>query len=310
MLTNKTNRPLIKPNKLKKVLLIYLLSCITLGLILGITIYYRITYKIKAVNNEVDEQKKEIVNSKLDDITDKPIVGKENNTSDKEEENKETGNDNSNKEDLNYQVKVEDIYKKDGVRNVFLTFDDGPTSNITPQILEILDDYQVKATFFVLGKQAEANPDILKSIVEKGHAIGIHSYGHDYNMYNSLELFNKDLDLSIKALKNVLGEDFSTRLYRFPGGSGGKKQIFKDRIKDVNYHYVDWNALTGDSEAGANKTPDKLLERLKESIVLNGNPEDLVVLMHDSATKQISVEALPAVIEYFKTQNFNFKTMK
>jgi len=303
-----TNKPLFRPNRRKRILLIYLLSCFTLGLILGTTIYYRIVYKKEPVYNEVIGQNSQISDSKSEEILDKPLVGENENLTDKEE--KKNDENSNNNETMNYQVNVEEIYKKDGVRNVFLTFDDGPTTNITPQILQILDNYQVKATFFVLGKQAETNPDILKTIVEKGHAIGMHSYAHDYNMYNSLDLFSADLDSCIKALKDVLGQDFSTRLYRFPGGSGGKKQIFKDRIKEANLHYIDWTALTGDSEPGENKTTEQLIARLKESIAQNGNPEDVVVLMHDSATKQISLDALPAVIEYFKSQNFNFKTMK
>lgn len=320
VLSTNTNRQLLRQKRKKKFLVIYLLCCLTLGLMVGTTIYYRIAYKKEAVNKEVIGQNPKDDTSKVEDFINKPLVGEKNSTSDKEEDKKEDKSEdnkedkkednNGNKEAVNYQVNVEEIYKKDGVRNVFLTFDDGPTTNITPQILEILDSYQVKATFFVLGKQAEANPDILKTLLEKGHAVGMHSYSHNYDMYKSIELFNQDLDLCVRAMKNVLGQDFSTRLYRFPGGSGGRKQIFKDRIKEANLHYIDWTALTGDSEPGENKTPEQLLARLKESIVLNGNPEDVVVLMHDSATKQISVEALPAVIDYFKSQNFNFMTMK
>jgi len=316
VLSTNTNRQLFKSNRQIKLLIIYILMCINLGLMLGIAIYYRTAYKKKPVNNELSQHNQKDVISNVDDFTDKPVVGEENMPSDKEEEKekeedkKEENSDGTNNQPINYQVKVEEIYKKDGIRNVFLTFDDGPTSNITPQILEILDRYEVKATFFILGKQAEANPEILKMIVEKGHAIGLHSYYHDYNMYKSIDLFNTDLDLCIRSLKNILGQDFSTRIYRFPGGSGGRKQIFKDRIKEVNLHNVDWTALTGDSESGEKKTTEELLDRLKESIVINGNPEDVVVLMHDSATKQITVDALPAVIEYFKSENFHFKAIK
>lgn len=217
-----------------------------------------------------------------------------------------------------YEVKFEDIYKKDGVKTAFLTFDDGPTKNITPQILDILDRYNIKASFFIVGNMAEKYPDMLKKEYESGHAINLHSYSHDYNyIYSSAEAFQGDLEKNIAAIKKALGEDFSTRIYRFPGGSYGKTRApYKQQLANLGYVHIDWNALTKDAENINDKghkrarTAPELLEELKKTIAESGNPEDLVILMHDAATKQPTADELPHVIEYLKSQGYNFKTMK
>ncbi|MDP4089668.1 MAG: polysaccharide deacetylase family protein [Bacillota bacterium] len=217
-----------------------------------------------------------------------------------------------------YEVKIEDIFKKDGIKNAFLTFDDGPTKNITPQVLDILNRYNIKASFFVLGNMAEKSPDMLKREYAEGNSINMHSYSHDYNtIYSSSDAFKSDFDQNIAVMKNILGQDFNTRIYRFPGGSSGKtREPYRQELMSFGYHYIDWNALTGDAELikengkSRTRTAPELLVRLKESIAGSGNPEDIVVLMHDAGSKQATVDILPQVIEYLKAQGYNFKTMR
>ena len=120
----------------------------------------------------------------------------------------------------NYPVRT------DGKRVVYLTFDDGPSTTNTPQILDILDQYNVKATFFVLGKMLEAGngeKDVLKDIAENGHAIANHTYGHDYaylypNGTMNVDNIVSDVEKNNDIMKEILGDDFSTRVIRFPGG--------------------------------------------------------------------------------------------
>ena len=211
-------------------------------------------------------------------------------------------------EPVKYAVSVEDAYVRDGNKVAYLTFDDGPTENITPHILDVLAKYEVKATFFVLGKLAEANPELLRREVREGHAIGNHSYSHVYKqIYASSDSLMQEVKKTEQVLKEILGDGFSTRVFRFPGGSFDTyKQPMKEVLKEKGYVYVDWNTVNGDEEI-KNPSADALFNKVKETA---GAKEKLVVLMHDSANKQTTLQSLPRVIEYLKAQGYAFKTLK
>ena len=212
----------------------------------------------------------------------------------------------------NYAVNVEDAYKKDGKKIAFLTFDDGPTRNITPEVLDTLKKYNVKATFFILGKMAEQNQDLVRRIANEGHAIANHSYSHEYsNIYSSSESFWGEINKTNSVFKNILGKDFSTSVFRFPGGSKGgnhegSKANYRREMQERGYLYVDWNVENGDGKS-SNFTPERLLQYVKEEA--SGN-EHIVVLMHDAATKKTTAQALPSIIEYLRAQGYEFKVLR
>lgn len=191
-------------------------------------------------------------------------------------------------------------------KEAFLTFDDGPTTNITPQILKILDDYNIKATFFVVGQNAEKHPELVREEKDKGHSIENHTYSHDYKyIYASTSNFIKDVEKNNQVLTSILGE-YDSKIIRFPGGSfGSKRAPYREAVKKAGYTYVDWNALNGDAEA-LNVPADKLLANIKSTVT---NQNHLVILMHDSSTKQTTVEALPKIIDYLKSKGYVFKAM-
>jgi len=109
------------------------------------------------------------------------------------------------------------------------------------------------------------------------------------------------------VLRQNLGDEFSTRLFRFPGGSfEDYKTQFVKALNDKGYVSVDWNAVTGDAES-KNPTHEMLLERLKNTVE---NKNKIVVLMHDSAAKQVTAEALPDIIEYLISQGYRFAVLK
>lgn len=199
-----------------------------------------------------------------------------------------------------------DPMKNQGKKTAYLTFDDGPTANVTPQVLEILDKYQVKATFFVIGQLAEKNPDLVREESRKGHTIGNHTYTHDYkHIYSAPDVFISDLDKNEDVLKNILGHD-TRKIIRFPGGSfGHKHEPFRQAAAQKGYHSVDWNALTGDAER-QNVPPDQLVQKLKATVA---NHNSVVILMHDASAKKTTVEALPSVIEYLKSQGYELEAM-
>lgn len=194
-----------------------------------------------------------------------------------------------------------------GYKVAYLTFDDGPSRTVTPKILDILYSYDIKATFFVVGKQAEKNPDILKRIYEEGHAIGNHTYTHNYAyLYKNVNNFYYELKVTEKVLKNILGEDFETKLMRFPGGSfGAQKAPFRKFVVEKGYNYIDWNSLNGDAE-GYQIPADKLIKRFKSTFA---NQQTLVILMHDTDAKETTVKALPAIIEFLMERGYQFATL-
>lgn len=180
-------------------------------------------------------------------------------------------------------------------KSVYLTFDDGPSSN-TNAILDILKEYDVKATFFVVGKTDEASKEAYKRIVAEGHTLGMHSYSHKYDeIYQSKESFTEDLSRLQEYLYEVTG--VWSRYYRFPGGSSNtvSKVDMQELIAWMNESgiiYYDWNTASGD--AVSRQLPkDTIVENCLENL---DRQSECMILMHDAADKQTTVEALPEII--------------
>ena len=181
-------------------------------------------------------------------------------------------------------------------RKIYLTFDDGPSSN-TEAILEILDRYGIKATFFVVGKTDEHSQEMYRRILEEGHTLGMHSYSHRYGeIYASSEAFTEDLDKIQSYLYEMTGE--TSCFYRFPGGSSNALsstdvQELIDVLDERGIIYFDWNVVNGD--AGSVKLS---AAQLADNVTNNMERyRTAIVLMHDAAGKTTTVEALPMIIE-------------
>lgn len=188
--------------------------------------------------------------------------------------------------------------EEEGVKqqNIYLTFDDGPGS-YTNEILDILKQYQVKATFFVVGKEDKESLKIYRRIVKEGHTLGMHSYSHKYDeIYSSLEAFSKDFMKIRLLLYETTG--VMPMFYRFPGGSSNKvsklpMEVFIQFLNEQGITYCDWNAANGDA-LGTLLTAEKLKENVMESVSGRTNA---VVLMHDAPAYHSTVEALPGILE-------------
>ncbi|GFI46836.1 bifunctional xylanase/deacetylase [Lachnospiraceae bacterium] len=193
--------------------------------------------------------------------------------------------------------------EKEDVQNyqktVYLTFDDGPSRN-TDKILDILKEYDVKATFFVVGKTDEHSVRAYQRIVEEGHTLAMHSYSHKYEeVYQSKESFAQDMSQLQEYLYQITG--IWPRFYRFPGGSSNlvSQADMQELIGYLNENgitYFDWNVASGDAVSG---------HLSAESIAgncLNGieNKDMSMILMHDAAEKNTTVEALPEIIQTIK----------
>ncbi len=186
--------------------------------------------------------------------------------------------------------------KEDGRKKVYLTFDDGPSTG-TEEILTILNEYDVKATFFVVGKEDEYSMEMYKKIVDQGHTLGMHSYSHQYStIYQSVEAFAQDIKRQKDLLKEATGEDI--RLFRFPGGSSnlvsniGMEEFIK-YLNEEGITYFDWNVSSGDATSKSLE-PEALVQNVIRDVGIYNNS---VVLMHDAADKPNTVKALPMLIE-------------
>lgn len=187
---------------------------------------------------------------------------------------------------------------------IYLTFDDGP-SQYTTQLLDTLDKYNVKATFFVVGERQ--NDAVLKEIVERGHAIGIHCNTHEYSkIYQSPTIFKDDLLEMQKKIEDVTG--VKTYLMRFPGGSSNTvsanyyEGIMTELVRDVEvmgFTYYDWNVGSGDTDGLT--TEKDVFDKTIQGIQSCGTS---VVLQHD--TKSYSVDAVDDIIEWGIANGYEF----
>jgi len=204
--------------------------------------------------------------------------------------------------------KVKGVYSSDE-KQIFLTFDDGP-SKLTPEILDILKQYNVKATFFVMGRNVDLHPEITKRAYEEGHFIANHSYTHEYSkLYSSVQNVVNEYNRTEKAIQDAIGVSaYHSYLFRFPGGSsGGHYDSLKARAREtldkLGVAYTNWNCMTGDAE-GKN-TVEAQLKTLYETAE---DETSLVILMHDASDKKATVETLPKIIEHYQALGYEFKT--
>lgn len=188
------------------------------------------------------------------------------------------------------------VQEDEGVRKVYLTFDDGPSSN-TGRILDILADYDVKATFFVVGKEEEEYQALYKRIVEEGHTLAMHSYSHKYNeIYQSVDSYSADLSKLQEFLYDTTG--VWCRYCRFPGGSSNTVSRVDMHeliayLDDQDMSYFDWNISSGDAVNSYISSSD-IVRNCTANIY---KYDEAIILMHDAAEKNSTVEALPRLIE-------------
>lgn len=223
-----------------------------------------------------------------------------------EESEERTSSCEENKDSTSIQEETEDSTKEpekkkepidDGKRRVYLTFDDGPSEQ-TKVIMDILDEYGVKGTFFVTGREDEASKKTLQEIVNRGHSLALHSYSHNYReIYASKEAFVDDFQKIRNYVYETTGVD--SKIYRFPGGSSNAISDV-DMLELIDYletegvTHFDWNVSSGDGSSQL-RTVDEIVKNCTSSLTEKKNA---VILLHDMVKKTTSVEALPTIIEY------------
>ncbi|QGG46931.1 polysaccharide deacetylase family protein [Heliorestis convoluta] len=200
------------------------------------------------------------------------------------------------------QEEIETIVGKQSQKIAYLTFDDGP-SDITPRVLDILKHYQIPATFFVIGRQVENHVETTKRIVAEGHALGNHTYSHQYRqIYSSVEAFMQDLQKAENLLDKIVQQRPS--IIRAPGGTQGNfSPALVKRLLESGYIIHDWNIDARDTSAplvSAAYIEKQVLEQAK-------NKDSIIVLFHDGPGKVTLPQALPAIIEGLIQEGYTFQ---
>jgi len=206
---------------------------------------------------------------------------------------------------------------------VYLTFDDGPNTNFTERILDILARQQVKASFAVVGLNAEKNPDLLKRITKEGHKVINHTYTHDYKkIYASPETLLADMEKANQVLGKIMGHQ--EKFFRPPGGPGCLNRLFREKLKENGYQLVGWNIIGGDSDPQG-VTPEQVYYKVAHGLA---KVEKLklapIILLHDGAqlsnidvspdsasgkyvqNRESGVSASPRIIELLNRKGYTF----
>ena len=221
------------------------------------------------------------------------------------ETNKKTNgkSEKKNKQESSEEFEGNKVVTSNKKKTMYLTFDDGPSYKVTNNILDILKENKVKATFFLIGNQIKDKEDVIKRIYNEGNSIGLHSYTHNYKkIYCNEDKFIKEMINCRNEINKVVG--ISPNIIRFPGGS--YKRLNKDflkRLHDKNFKVYDWNL---DSSDGL-KPKASLDELYANSIEGSEEKERLILLLHCADVHQNTCRVLPKIISYYKSKGYELK---
>lgn len=187
-------------------------------------------------------------------------------------------------------------------KNIYLTFDDGPTPEITEWVLAMLKQHNAKATFFCLGKNIEQHPAIFKKIIDNNHAIGNHTYSHTNGWKTSIENYISNTLQAEKILSKSYPNFNKLKLFRPPYGKIRSKQSKK--IAELNYNIIMWSVISYDFDV-------KVSEDNCYNNVINNAKNGSIIVFHDSvkAFKNLKV-VLPKVLEFYSKKGYNFKKIE
>lgn len=288
------NRRRRRVNRLKKLILGSILCMIVIPVFCAVFLGIKVV-SLKQQVEELSDRLRMYENGQVQDGTGKntiaEMLGNPDSADGEAISDPETVSDHRSQQPLRENEETDDMI------SVYLTFDDGPSAE-TDRILDILKEYNVKATFFVIGKTDENSVKAYQRIVEEGHTLGMHSYSHQYaQVYASREAFEDDLTSLQDYLFSITGME--STFYRFPGGSSNKvsKIPMSDLIQcleERNITYFDWNVSSGDA-SGTQLSSQTIINNVMSGI--NGTLKNYVVLFHDSAAKKTTVDALPEILE-------------
>lgn len=193
---------------------------------------------------------------------------------------------------------------------IYLTFDDGPSHSITPSLLQILKEENVKATFFVINHDDNLNY-LIKQEYDEGHTVALHSFTHDYSyIYSSVDNYFSDLIAIQNKVESIIG--IKPNIIRFPGGSSntisrkyskGIMTTLTNKVSEQGYIYFDWNISSED--AGSAKNSAQVYNSVVNHLVYKNN----IVLMHDFESNYKTLNAIRDIIKFGKEHGYTFKAI-
>lgn len=194
---------------------------------------------------------------------------------------------------------------RDRKKVIYLTFDDGPNKKITNEMLDILKENDVKATFFLIGNLIEGVEDVVKRIDDEGHSIGLHTYTHKFKkIYSNEDKFIQEMLDCRNEINKVVG--ISPNIIRFPGGSSRHlSNNFLNKLHNNEFKIYDWNMENSDG-VNAKLSPDKLYRKATKG---SKDLPTIILLMHCTPINTNTCKALPQIIEYYKAQGYEFKAI-
>lgn len=294
--------------RIKRAILFTMFLLFVIPIVMCGVLFFKTSKMQKQLNTVIELQKKENYTAKTtNDISEDDTISLEKNRDESDASENQTLSqetvENLTKED----TKEKEEYADSAIegKKVYLTFDDGPSKN-TEKILNILKKYNVKATFFVIGKTTETSFELYKKIADEGHTLAMHSYSHDYDkIYKSTDAFLEDT----KKIKDLLTEKTGVEptIYRFPGGSSNKvsnldmKEFIKC-LNEQNITYFDWNVVNGDA-TGKQLAEKEMIQNIVQGVE---QYESSIVLMHDTDKKEKTLNTLETVIQKLLKQDVTF----
>lgn len=187
---------------------------------------------------------------------------------------------------------------------IYLTFDDGPTPTVTPWVLDILKEHNIKATFFCIGKNIKSNPDIFKRILTEGHRVGNHTYTHKNGWKTNFKTYIKDVNICEKEISNLTNKTIdgkNSRLFRPPYGKITPRQ--SKFLISQGYKVIMWDILTADFDT--NISLEKCYSNATKKVE-NGS----IIVFHDSQKAENNLySVLPKAIHYYKEKGFKFEIL-
>lgn len=284
-------------NKLKlKCILIFTFSILFIG-----CAFQKNMKDDPSLKNQLNNKKSE------ESVNDAEIESDEKTSEKLDKDSKESGEKTS--EEDKGKISKESEENKETASNlkkiIYLTFDDGPSYKVTNNVLNILKENKVNATFFLIGNQVKDRGKVVKRIYNEGNSIGLHSHTHNYKIiYNNEELFIKEMIDCRDEIKKVVG--ISPNIIRFPGGSYKHlSESFLGKLHENNFKVYDWNMENRDG-LKPKTSPEELYEKAIEG---SENKKRIILLLHCTDSHENTCKALPEIIEYYKSHGYEFRTI-
>jgi peptidoglycan/xylan/chitin deacetylase (PgdA/CDA1 family) len=182
--------------------------------------------------------------------------------------------------------------------SIYLTFDDGPTPEITERVLEILDNHHIKATFFCIGDNVRKHPEIVQKIISKQHSVGNHTYSHLKGWKTKTKTYISNTE-ACEIKLNSLFKIRNSKLFRPPYGKITPWQSYK--LRKLGYKIIMWDVLSKDYDASISA------EKCYENVIKNVSSGSIIVFHDSNKAKENVLNSLEKTIETLKNKGFNFE---